>query len=176
MNSAKLRQTYDILTRCIAKGRPCPTNEALADELQFDSASSSARYLRKLEEAGLIQIQTSRSRNRRTVLIVETGKVTVPQSPPVPKRRSESKKRPVCDAAAQRRARDAKRAELGFTGDHLSNGTIAPVPPAKTCQWPSGDGPSYEFCGAEVYKGSYCAEHWDKAHRPRGSEEEDAPE
>lgn len=38
-----------------------------------------------------------------------------------------------------------------------------PIPPARTCQFPYGDGP-YTFCGAPTWRGSYCQTHHELCH------------
>ena len=39
-----------------------------------------------------------------------------------------------------------------------------PIPPAKDCQYPHGDERPFRFCGAPIWRGSYCRECYARCH------------
>jgi len=70
-----------VLTEAAEHGRPCPTNEEIADLCGFASAGSISAALYRLEDTGLI-IRTQINRHARTITIVASGKSTAPTRRP----------------------------------------------------------------------------------------------
>ncbi len=159
---------FKMLVDAADNGLPAPTDTAIAETIGIRSLGSANLHVATLAEIGLIRIERP-SRNRRVIVIVETGARTA--MPPPAKHPARPKRRP----RPKREPGAAARVEMGggmlTSEQRMARAGGPPVvdrklgllkssfPPASACQWQYGDGP-FAACGRAVKPGSsYCPEH-----------------
>ena len=164
---------FKMLVDAADNGLPAPTDMAIAEMIGIRSLGSANLHVSSLAEIGLIRIERP-SRNRRVIVIVETGARTA--MPPPAKRSANGGGRPKRRPRPKRDPGAPARVEMGG-GMLTSEQRMAKVrggppmvdrklgllkssfPPARACQWQYGDGP-FAACGRAVKPGSsYCPEH-----------------
>ncbi len=153
---------FKMLEHAADEGLPAPTDTEIADAIGIRSLGSANLHVATLAKIGLIRIERP-SRNRRVIVIVETGARTAMPRPATRRLRPE------------RQPGGVSRVEMGggmlTSEQRMAKAGGPPVvdrqlgllkstfPPATECQWQYGDGP-FTACGRAVKPGSsYCAEH-----------------
>ncbi len=159
---------FKMLVDAADNGLPAPTDTAIADAIGIRSLGSANLHVAKLAESGRIRIERP-SRNRRVIVIVETGARTAMPAPAKRQPRPKQRLRPKREPGA------AARVEMGggmlTSEQRMARAGGPPVvdrklgllkssfPPARECQWQYGDGP-FAACGRAVKPASsYCPEH-----------------
>ncbi len=163
---------FEMLEHAADNGLPAPSDMAIADAIGIRSLGSANLHVSKLAEAGLIRIERP-SRNRRVIVIVESGARTA--APPPAKHQADGAGRPERRTRPKRAPGTPAKVEMGggmlTSEQRMAKAGGPPVvdrklgllkstfPPATECQWQYGDGP-FTACGRAVKPGSsYCAEH-----------------
>ena len=163
---------FKMLVDAADHGLPAPTDTAIAEMIGIRSLGSANLHVSTLAEIGLIRIERP-SRNRRVIVIVETGARTA--MPPPAKRPAKRGSGPKRHPRPKREPGAAARVEMGggmlTSEQRMAKAGGPPVvdrklrllkssfPPARECQWLYGDGP-FAACGRAVKPGSsYCPEH-----------------
>ena len=143
----RLDELYAWLVDCAEAGRPCPRNNAICERFGLASPSSAAKLVARLEGAGRIAVE--RTRSTRRVTIADTGTRTTESRP---------------GGALSRREPVRKQ----------SSAPVIPLPrrvgpKGRQCQWIEGEPSADDSCKCrlETIPGKpWCAAHYPRVWRP----------
>ncbi len=105
---SNLERLIETLTRIAREGKPCPTNDSLAEELYISRAGTIAKVMERAENAGLIRVESFQ--RGRIVTIVQLG-ISTSEIPRIPHWRTRS----GVKRAATRREPPIPAPEKSFT-------------------------------------------------------------
>lgn len=152
----RLETLYAWLVDCAETGLPCPRNSEICERFGLASISSAAKLIARLEGAGRIAVE--RTRSTRRVTITASGARTIEMRPGGPvARRTILRRQPKVIPFVPPPPPPPRKGEKG-----------------RQCQWidaePTGDDSCK--CLVETLRGKqWCADHYPRVWRPAEKKE-----